>query len=778
MPQLRKKKAEPPGMEDGKTPIKSIQDFLDANLGDLPPEMVNGKPNVDYYWALMDRLNKINTYHLAQGVAMPSYQQAINGVIAQAKLVGFSERQVIDRRSENDKAIDAFDRLVNDGQSLLEVADSEILAIESLIKNINMHGKDWLEAKKRELENTPDLPPEKVEEQLADAEKQAERGADLGKRLAGLITKLKWVREQARNPFPAGSSNSEAISLAAVHPMRFAAYVMRSNTTEAQQAGGNAALMQFARHHYSMAFSIYFARRKMDIYPGGVWRDIPYEGAVIVLPPEHGKSTFAFAYYGAHLCRNPYTKLMILHAKEEMAQKNLGYLASMFKTEDAMGRRRQALFPMEMLASSMGEFWFKLPQVSKSPTCVAAGIGSAKSGSDASDIWFDDAVDQEAALAKAERDRTFDRMTGTFMSRLRGNKGFHLTTNTLWHHDDANSRRIAMAQRSSNPLMLKVYIASCGGPDTSPKFRPLWPEVCSQAKLRGIYTQNPTLYRIAYMSDPTPEENKLVKRVRLYDPETSEHAEFMKDAKVHISIDPSATARETSDKAGVVHAAMGTLRWQTKDDNGVVTQHAEYRLRIIGSTLLMATQSDLIQYIVTFAVENDIDHIHIETVGAFTGLAERFEEEFGCEVIRHSTQNKSKKIRLQSAASYLEDVNAGKAGHRRAVVEFPGVRNDVGALEADTGVVQLIREVLDFGTIGSDHSVDALTQLVNYLAPYLAEAGDGEASGSILAAIRGDRETPMVKLLRELREQHARDQGEGRAPEEEDHLFKLVGVCA
>lgn len=530
-------------------------------------------------------------------------------------------------------------------------------------------------------------------------------------------------------------------------------YVGRSSLSTGLGEGGASSVFKIGFHHAKIAVDIWRAETGTHIgMPMGEDLD-PYhpepvikkgafqcDGAIVICPPSHGKTEEASHWCARRISENPYEQGWVVHAQAKQAENILGYVSNYFDITTAQGRRNRALFPSVPYVFKKRNnrvFWLDLPHKTKQPTMSAAGVRAKVSGSDASFILFDDPVDQRETEQDAERERTYSLMQGTWLTRLRGQKGkgdkrgtFHLTTTTLWHPDDANCRRIALAkekQDTSAFLPLLVSRQGCGGPNSVPPFKPLWPEMYGQQYLRRKYAEmrSPTLYSAAYMSDPVAEARKIIRKIRLYDPAHPDHARFLQIAKFYLSLDPAATNREGADKAGIVYGGLGELAWEEISDDGTQVMSTEMRFRVLDAHQIHATQSELVEHAFGLCLVNKVDHVVAETRSGYVAVAEMFENMHGIKPIRIDPGNKSKEIRLRSAAPMLEDGNSDSG--LRAVVEFPGKRDETGKIVPDEKFHFLYDQILNFGFCSDDHCVDAVTQVVNYLASDLG-VGRGIAS--------------------------------------------------
>lgn len=668
---------------------------------------------------------------------IPNLRSAIELVEKEAKLYGYSMASLVDRRAESDKINEAVEKLfIHSGEkpSLLEMMDAEIEAVEGGIKAA-VQQCQWAEddSVKQEI----------GKEELANRER-ARMKLRMGKEWLARLARLRALKELAREPVPAkcrwmplmdrnprtrGSianildmgyearkevreqmeARFEHVLMASL-PLRHMAYVMRTNLSDRQMKGSATAIFDLKKHHAQAAWELYLMENDLDWTADGLVKCEPWEGAIIVMPPGLGKTTVGVAFFGMKTGQNRHNKILMGHAIETLAVKNHRYLSSMFKDDNAAGRRMAALYgKFEFDKDSDHEFRLVMDDRSKQSTLTAHGVSAKISGSDADYVWMDDPVDISEREQPEERRRKLETMNGTWFTRLRGKKSKHVTTTTLWHEDDANCKRIRMAREGK--LRIRVLVLRHGGPDDKPMFWSLWPEEFPPSKLRGLYEGDAANYSACYLSDPRIEQLRVIRKLRFYDPSAPEHRDFMQGAVMHLSADPAATSRAKSDKAGLLYCACGQVSSQPDADG--MTKH-ETRLRIIEAREFHATQSALVNEIGRFANTTKVDYVHIEMVNGFAATGEMLMNQFGVDAISHHPGIKSKEIRLKGVATLIDNSMKGNV-HGGAVVEFPGIVDRFGRVGPDPAYQWLYEQFLRFGMVKADHCVDALTQLVGHL---------------------------------------------------------------
>jgi hypothetical protein len=726
---MGRKKVEPDPMDevplpDDGTLCQQIIEFLNQ----MPPMVKGGKPNIDHYRARAMRLSTMVEVSFAPGSKLPSgHKQALDALMFEAKLAGFDEKQVLDFRSEADKNQEIVDRLEKMPSSVLEWGEDEIAGIE---KSMDQADRLVEEVIDRRINNG-----EIGRVHGTNKEKPPPKSPRL-KQWRNLLHRLKKVRFRAKTPIPIegrryGLTPNRVMALQMGHLLRFMSYVGRSNIADRMDPKHpGASCFTFGSHHADLAIDLWLAETKQEIVGTDKLAPHDSDGVLAAMSPGHGKSEVGAFWAAKRICVNPYTCGIVLHRQYDLARDIVEYIKKNFQRDNPQGRRCMSLYPLQLSAADNGSgtMRIQIDRVLKQATLTAFGIAAKFLGTGIDFVMMDDVVDQEIAQQPEMRESVFNRINGTVFGRLRGSKTMTVTLCNLWHYDDPNMRRI------KNPGSTRVLVRNCGGP---PNFKPLWPEVYGVAYLRRRYEQmrNPQLYAALYMCNPMPDEARVIKCLRLYDPLAPEHQKFLRGGVSHLSIDPSATDNARSDKAAWIHAAEGTLIVEKPTDHGNVTE-SERQLRILAADQFLSTQIALVDKTQDYCLANKIDRVHVEVAAAFRGVAEMFRNKYGLEVIQHVPAKYSKAQRIKMAAPLIEDGNASRG--LRAVVLFPGVRDEAtGELGIDPKMGWLANQIIDFGVHPDDHAVDALSQLVNYLA---ADLGVGRGLASAIMA----RSAPLV----------------------------------
>lgn len=738
----------------------AIPDDIKSELPELPAIRVNGKWNVSYYSAMLGVIRKRLEVVMATGTEREAQNlKAFRDIIiSEAAFNNIHQDSVVDNRPESVKIREARNELLDTTFDLLEKKDAEYAFIDRTMVAAMTDQQEVMESIVK-----------KIGAEAAQNDREymlAQRRLNAGKAWRDRIAMARRLKDLARNPIPKCFAHRERPiqqeAMKASHLIRYMLYTMRSNLSERQAVGGTDAIIEIVPHLYRMSLAKYLSVNNLQMTENGVEprpQNCRYSGLIEIIPPGHCKTTMAIAFYADRISRNPYRKLKIGHAKEKNASDNLVYLSSFFKTDNPTGRRNHALFENLPAVEESTQFRFNLrtAEKSRSPTISANGATAKVGGDDCSDIWFDDFVDVEERDSETLRESKKQNMNA-WTQRLRGvNDTFHLSTATAWHEDDANMARVtAVKNKKLNIYVLKM---ACNGPSGRygvPPFAPLWPKQFPASFLRQEYEKDPLLYSATYMSNPRTEELQIVKKLRFFDPASETHKEFMGAAMCYLSVDPAATAREKSDKAGVIYAALGDV---TDGDR------TERRLRILDARQITADPEGAKQFIYGFAIGHKVDYVAIEQVGFSGSMITSINNELGIDCIPCPTMSKSKELRLKAVAALLENKKHSDA-HGGAVVEFPGVRNQHGTIVCDPQFEWLERQFYRFGSIKDDHGLDAVNQLV----AYLTRTGELQAgTGFVTDRVREKEAQGDIRILSFLKQ--AKNTGRKRSEYEEESEF-------
>lgn len=682
-----------------------------------PPRYINGRVNPAHFAWRIAAVNAAAERRVIEGDETRfNPEPYVRNIYREAELCGVTPEMISDQRSDAQIASDLLNRIMSMPASIWEALDAELDAKERFLRQA--------------IENT-----------VAAA---AERLHNEGKRWLSLLERVRRLRNLAREPAPRDpellwmhSSPVHLFALKASHIMRFMVYTMSVGGVS-PDAPPMERTMSAPIHLCRVALDTAIAENRtwFDAHMRLIENTVPVNGIMVVIPPGHGKTTISVARARLRICQKPWRRWIIVHAQEREAQKILSYIRDGFDPSTPDGRRTRALFPHVRLArkgNTASEMRLILDKSQKQPTIQAYGVHAEASGPDADELLLDDVVDQSVAYSTTECARIFDRINGTWMARVRPKPGnveppFHFIACTLWHPNDPNAQRLELARRNKAPTYWSVQ--GCGGPDDEPPFDPLWPEVMPAHRLRQKFMEmrNPALYALVYSCDPFAEITRKISALSYYDPHSEEHAAFLERNPVfHLSIDPAATTGRHSDKSGIVYAAEGVAEYDEIDENGQPVRVMRQELRILEAREISATQVELVNTIADIIADTryPVHHVHVEAAGGLWATPQMLQDRFMIEPIVHRPSGRSKETRLQSCAGYID------AGVRRCrpSVRFPGLAGG----EPDENYRWLYDQFLLFPS-SSDHCLDAVTQLVNYLASAGRLPPQGTAIQSVVAA--------------------------------------------
>ena len=712
----------------------------------LPPPIVDGKPNPEHYRALYATIIK-TCFDAMQAKEKPPFNpdSMLRMAVEYTRVSGLDVKTLADNRTDADRTAGALMALLAEPAAMWELPDRELELVEQEC----------------------DLSFEKCDQTIADIAGRGgpsrEEIARAGKKMADRMRRVLRLRRMVRCPGPIRDREFNRRyrhlrypqeSFESSHVLRFMLYVGRSNMpVPAGEDPVRAKVFRIGIHHARNAVGMWMTQNGAVLKNGLAHRKVKkYDTTAIKMPPGHGKSEMVMHALGLRICMRPDTQAIYLHAVVDEAKKNVQYVARMLGVEDEAGRRREALFHVELSArdNTTSTIRVKTARWLKSPTVSAFGVMSARLGTNTDYQVWDDIVPQSDAVEETTRKQRKAQLVG-WRSRQRGSDTQIVCIGTVWHHDDALQ---SLIDEAKNPASSTLVISQAvGGPDSSPAFRPLWPEVYPAARLHALYRsmRNPALWSAAYMGDPRMDSLRIIRKVALYDMHHPRHLDFLRRCVVDCSCDPSATNTEGADKAGIVYAGTGELEVDTAE--GTVAY--ETRLRVLETQQIHATQHELVQHVKMYALQRRIDYIHVETRAAFRACADQFEREIdGLTVFRHDPKNQSKEIRLRSCAGLI-DASIKDVGGLGAVVELPGVKNERGELVLYEPMKDLADQILDFGVCAEDHLVDALTQLVNHKVRTGELQNDG---GRVTTAVK--QALDMTGRDRRLLAQYEQDERE------------------
>jgi hypothetical protein len=173
---------------------------------------------------------------------------------------------------------------------------------------------------------------------------------------------------------------------------------------------------------------------------------------VMVLPPEHGKSSQIGKWLAWHLGHNLKMRVGLVSGDYDLAERNLLGLRKTL-TSPLNAKVFPKLKP-DVKASKSGGEWSKRRLYlagNQDPSFEIFPLDGDCEGVRLDVIWLDDAVTRKCHRSEAERERAHSAIHGTWLSRVtRG--GFCIFSNNVWHRADA------IHQMTQSPSFMTLWV--------------------------------------------------------------------------------------------------------------------------------------------------------------------------------------------------------------------------------------------------------------------------------------------------------------------------------
>lgn len=561
---------------------------------------------------------------------------------------------------------------------------------------------------------------------------------------ASVLSEVSRVQNLCRNPVPPKMklNKREEDVWRYLQPIRYMLYVVR---TDLNSKDGSLSLVHTPPHLIRACLTIKMA--EAHAFSHGI------EGALIIIPPRHGKTWLMISNMALDICQNPHHNNAIIHHNQLHAYSRHRDVNQHFDDSRAIGRRRRALYPhisFDRSNRNEGKLFVKdhgeRTNIHQEGNLSPWGVHQAAQGLTFHRLNFDDPSDEKEQQEAGTRDRTNNAISTTWMSRRTGKGAFWIYICTRWHPDDYAGMLIDLAAKGK--INIAYYSQECGGPDEN--FTAIWPEAgYDQHFLMKRYAVlREAQYACVYQNDPDSEASRRIKRLCYYpttmwkqpDARTDDWKRFFDSADTiyYLSVDPSGTASKYSNLAGITYAALGRLRGGTSQ---------ELTLVFLDFWSLRASQHDLTRTIADFAKDNKVDKILIETTGGYHATAEdlvvnwKFPQST---VISKTPGTGTKESRLFRFAIHIE------AGD----VLFPGeeATDEWGekGLQIERSWADMALQILRAGTVKDTNLLDCVRQQLEEVS-YLIYASKGEV-----------KTTPPKPTFESVKEKFFRDMISGR----------------
>lgn len=754
---------------------KPTTELVDHDGNPLPPAFIKGKYNPKHLQAkaraLTDLMHKVAVGQMEMPKGM-NCSQAMDLLVYEAKHNGLDPKHALDVRTDEQIVADAVDKLCEDPETLDQLTDSELELTARAIREQKLD--ETQKFQEEEFRNAVTLVDGILQERIKEGKvahgtdgytnvevrlaERKKRGKLWLSRIEREMRLREWIRTRT---VPKGENPAKATAFQAAKPLFFMVKVFRSNTTSQLRPGSDCKVYRIGMCHATFAMDTFEARHGLRYGAAGVeYNFYEWMGVMLLAHPGTGKTDYVMAYTTLEISENFKTQAAWLHAKSDKACEHKKHISDTFDNSNAVGRRRNAIYPSPGFSrrdNNASTMRLNVDGI-KSPTLQASGVTSAGlSGNTNFQVW-DDVVPTSDRDQPTERERRITYLRQTWFTRQRGRKTFIIFSGYPFHNDDAVSvyRRDSDNQGEGRRRLFLTSEQKAGGPNTTPKFKSICPEMYSSEDLAAKFNQmgrNMNLWSANYMLNPIADESRLIRKLRFYDPEEAmpgqeptEHDKFMAVAHVDITVDPTATNKETSDKAAVLRAALSQVRVQRPGTNFF---EEETRLRFLNGARLHLNQIELGDELAMLAAGSNIDEVHLE-IRSNSGTATRdyIEQKYGYAVTTHDPLIMNKGIRLKWVSALIDDSNGG------AKVEFPGQweeHDGERVLVCREDLRWLAKQLLDFGVESEDDGVDAVQQLVyHYMKQGVLMAGTGAATVAIQESLKQSGDPRMRAIVKQM----------------------------
>lgn len=679
---------------------------------------------------------------------------------ARAKMHGLELKHIVDNRTEAEKFADAVEKLDAGLDSLWPELENLLNALESEYDKMLRYGDDYFRERN-----------EKARDQESKIDPKA--WAETVLKWIARLRLMRRVMDRARTDIDPMATELDRVISESVSLLRYMLFVMRPDK-DTDQPGS---IFLVGRHLVKMVVDLWVAENRCEWTPWGPrkpleerhpddWQarriaaGIDYDGVMLMYPPRHSKTSVLRAWVCRRIARDQRTQGAYVHDMDEEAQKFNRYVQAAFDMNTDTGKRNYSLYKFELAGYDNAATTMRL-QVDDPPKCpnlTCATVWSSKLGINLDWLIVDDVVpkkDQDQPTLRERRKQQFKRV---WLTRFHGSRGFYIVAGYPWHHEDLvwdtyqEAKRWARSNGAAGQCLVVSKMA-VGGPATSPQFYSIWPEMYPVKELRRRYMMmnDAAGWAANWMLNPITDDLRIVKRVRLYDPHAKEVREAIEGAVIHLSLDPAATNRAKSDKAGLVRAALCDVVARTPTEWGEQVE-TETMMLVLDAEEFHATQAEAADRMARIGSGSRVDYIHIEVAGGYgTSARDLLGAIHGVSsIIEHKPGMRNKEQRLRGVAPLVEDGSPGL----RAKVAFPGVRGADGELVVDERVRQLVDYVVNFRVTTGHHSLDAFTQVCKHVAHELG-AGEGAVTAEIHKA-EAEKSNRIKKLYEDMQESEKR----------------------
>jgi hypothetical protein len=778
---------------DGDDPVTAGVDTAIASLGDLSLDAIKQMAPVEKYRALSTIIMEmaLNTVSGNADYPVGWRPKDLTSVLdAYAKAWNIDPKKAMDLRSDADKVLDGSIDILREGARIFEQVDTVIKGLEQGMSDIHDNAVAVFDRFKGDniradnLLDAADLI--SIDPMQVSGEPPSPKVIrEAAKRWINRFRRVRHLAEQARDSYPTGADRSQRIIGQATHVLRYQLYAGRPDI---DSATGSASVYQFADIHVKAAFRLWLARNECDItegygvvergdiVDGAVFEGVRYIGTLIMMPPRHGKTDLVIHDIAQTICERPRIQMAIIHDKVDEASKVLRAASNLLNRDTSQGRRTARLYPgIELAEYDNNSTTLRVCNENppRNPNLMATSIWASGQGNNLDRLYGDDLVPQSDMTEANKREQRKTRFAGTWLSRLQGREWDVVLTGYPRHHEDLmwTWYREAMLSADSGGregMKMMCLRLPVGGRRSKVPFHAIWPAMYPEKELAAKYRQlnDASLWAANYMLEPITNDQRIVEKVRYFDPESEQIQMFLKSATYHLSVDPAAKGDGTGDKAGVVVGAIGDILTIESTDGGDVV-YEEKMLLVVHAEEFYATQTQLTEHMLAMCSRYPIDTAHIEQVtGLGSAMAEALETHYGIDrVMLHGVANKGKAARLRAVAPVIEasdptlPAKVALAGERLRDEEDNIIEGS--PLECAKPLRKLDSYIKNFAVESGYHSLDAFTQMVGHLV----KTGDLAVHQGVFAQQTSNslyltNKTRKLKRLQAVAQSYAENQDE------------------
>lgn len=397
------------------------------------------------------------------------------------------------------------------------------------------------------------------------------------------------------------------------------------------------AFLNYVMPDYSMQwFHKHIAKQCQALIDG----EIPTQGLMLFVPPQHGKSSCVSKALPAWtLGRCPQMKIVGCSYSADLAQQFSRAVQRTIESDEY-----KSIFPDTQLPSGGRGYQRNVDyfDIVGGGFYKAVGVGGSLTGTPADLGIIDDPVkDAMEAYSKTYRDRVWNWYTDVFLTRLH-NRSKQLLIMTRWHEDDLAGR---LLDREPDKWTVVSIPAICevdgdGGISDRHIGDALWPERHSLERLLDVEQRSPRTFAALYQQRPTVEGGNIVKREWFKQTTASDFARIRTKEPIVFFLDTAYTDKTDNDPSGIVATC--------KIGGDLYIVHAEK---------VNMKFPDLLRWLPQYAQAHGYGYgssIRIEPKANGLSVIDQLKETTGLTVVATPSPKDSKETRLNAASPFVE----------------------------------------------------------------------------------------------------------------------------